>query len=77
MTEEDLAEWRAAPVADEVRAALRAWLAEQRAICMDAAWFGRPWPEAERHALHRANALLEYWFTASAQGFKEMMGIEE
>ncbi len=77
MTEEDLAEWRASPVADEVRAALRKSLATQRADCMKAYWNGGPWPEDQRKSLLRAIVILDDWFGSSAEDFKAMMEMEE
>jgi hypothetical protein len=75
MTDEDLAGWRAQPATEFVKAAMGKSLALQREACMEAAWAGSPWPEAERLALHRALTLFGDLFEASAADFAAMMEI--
>lgn len=76
LTEEALAEWRAHPVTMAVRDSLKWVLDRHREAATEAYWSGEPWPEAERLALLREQALWADLFEASADEFgmmKEMM----
>ena len=73
LSQDDLEAWRAIPVAECIRAAITRSLQAQQDMAQAAYWAGRPWSEADRLALIRAQALFEDWFEASADDFKAMM----
>jgi hypothetical protein len=76
LTDEALAEWRAHPVTEYVRAVLGKSLGFQREQCKAAAWAGTPWPEEKRLSLHRVLTLSEDMFEASAADFVTILNLE-
>ena len=73
LLDKELAEWRDSPVAGLVHKCLRDSLDRQQRAALAAYWAGKPMPESERLAHHRAVEILEDWFSASAEEFNEWM----
>lgn len=64
-SEADLEEWRQHPVSLFIKEALRESFRQQVGSAQQAYWAGNPWPEAERLALLRMQALSEDMFESS------------
>ena len=77
LTDDALEEWRAHPATEAVKAALGRSLSLQVEACKEAAWAGSPWPEADRLALHRAQAIVADIFEANAADFAAIMEMRE
>ena len=73
LSQDDLDQWRAAPVAECLREILAHSLKAQQQMAQAAYWGGRAWPEPDRLALIRAAALFDDWWTATADDFKAVM----
>lgn len=73
LSAEDLEQWRASPVALQVKAALSRSLDIRRKAATEAYWSGKAWPEEQRLAVRLAEEMLDDWFTASADDFNEIM----
>ena len=73
LTQDDLDEWRANPVTEAMKCALRRSLDRTREQMTAAYWAGRAVSEAERLALLREEALWDDLFQSSADDLNEAM----
>lgn len=72
-SQEDLEQWRAAPVAQVMRECLARSIGAQKRQAMEAYWAGKPWSEADRLSLRRMELVVEDLFEATADDMNAMM----